>query len=164
MAQQLHRFLSLHNFFYVGPNRSSFYLINTTQFYTQYIQQWIPSTHLEAELTRRPIRVSIHFLFLRIPSVHQESELNRSMHWYSIDCLLWGRSELLHQTHMSVVIYCYVWKHQYVFHLVRHPPITRTFFENAFVGIRTRDLPLRWLENWCSRPLGYGSRIPILSL
>ena len=30
---------------------------------------------------------------------------------------------------------------------------------SAFAGIWTPDLPLRWLDNWRSRPLGYGSRI-----
>ena len=31
--------------------------------------------------------------------------------------------------------------------------------KDAFAGIRNTELPLQWLENCCSRPLGYGTRI-----
>ena len=116
-------------FFNVGPNRSSFILLiqhnSTHSTYNSWYHPHILRQSWHEDLSGLASTSS----FLRLPSVHQESELNRSMHWYSIDCLLWGRSELLHQTHMSVVIYCYVWKHQYVFHLVHHPPLTKTFWK-----------------------------------
>ena len=63
------------------------------------------------------------------------------MHWYSIDCLFMGRSELLHQAHMSMIIYCC----DKTINLVRHPNSKAE--KSAIAGIQTRvpnhDLDIR---------------------